>query len=126
MRLKGSVGQGGRNLASDATYVQLLLADWQMVNSQQPIKVDGIVGPKTIAAIRAFQAKNIAVTDGLVEPNRSSIKALERSHLKVVMNVIASPVLKYALARRSGVASGVAAKSPDELFRLYLDALRGP
>lgn len=126
MRLKGSVGQGGRNIPGDVTYVQLLLADWQLVNNQPPISVDGLVGPQTIAAIRSFQSKNTAVTDGLVEPNRSTIKALESSHLKVVMNVTLSPAIQYVFSRRRGSAPpSVAMKNPDTLFGLYLDALRG-
>lgn len=101
MRLTGSVGERGRNLAADVTYVQILLSDWLLSKGKLAIAIDGIAGPKTIGAIRLFQQSNTAVVDGLVEPNRSTIKALERCHMEVLRSSISlSPYL--AAARNRG------------------------
>ncbi|MCA9707568.1 MAG: peptidoglycan-binding protein [Myxococcales bacterium] len=65
MRLEGSVGHGGRNLEPDVELVQQLLVD----RGLDPGPIDGKVGPRTIAAIRAFQGRFLAHPDGRVDPN---------------------------------------------------------
>jgi peptidoglycan hydrolase-like protein with peptidoglycan-binding domain len=68
-----SVGSGGANLPHDNLTVQYLL-NCVPVEDGGPIVelvVDGIIGPKTIAAIRSFQQKNTRTVDGRVDPERA-------------------------------------------------------
>jgi hypothetical protein len=68
--LQGSVGRGGQNLPADVRVVQ------QLLNRQNPppsplLGVDGIVGPKTIAAIESFQRRVVGMSlpDGRIDPS---------------------------------------------------------
>jgi hypothetical protein len=71
-QLGGSVGQGGRNDADDVRLVQQLLTD----RGEDPGPVDGLIGPRTIAAIRAFQGRFMASPDGRVDPGGRTIREL--------------------------------------------------
>ena len=62
--LSGSVGSRGRNRRDDVLEVQRLLAE----AGYDPGPIDGIVGRKTIAAIRAFQRQFMRRPDGRVDP----------------------------------------------------------
>ena len=73
-----SVGENGTNEVDDVFTVQMLL---NHVPSAQggpapPLDVDGIVGTKTISAIRRFQLLQLGFEDGLVEPEHATISAL--------------------------------------------------
>lgn len=63
--LGSSVGEGANNGRDDVALVQNLLADAGI----DPGPVDGLIGPKTIAAIRQFQARFLATPDGRVDPD---------------------------------------------------------
>jgi hypothetical protein len=74
-----SVGQNGVNEADDIFTVQMLL---NQVGAAQggpspPLNVDGIIGPKTIAAIGRFQLAQVGFQDGLVEPGQVTFAALK-------------------------------------------------
>jgi hypothetical protein len=71
-RLSGSVGQGGKNDRDDVELVQQLLAD----NGIDPGAIDGISGPKTIAAIRKFQSGFLRSPDGRVDPDGRTFREL--------------------------------------------------
>lgn len=73
VQLSGSVGAGGRNDPADVRIVQQLLAD----RGENPGPVDGIVGPRTIAAIRSFQSRFLARPDGRVDPGGRTIRELQ-------------------------------------------------
>jgi hypothetical protein len=77
--LKGSVGLGGRNLPDDVTAVQILLKK----AGADPGRVDGVCGPKTIAAITNFQKKNLGVSDGRVDPGGAIWQKLSGSSASV-------------------------------------------
>ena len=62
--LSGSVGARGRNHREDVLRVQTLLKD----HGFDPGPIDGLVGRKTIAAIRAFQRRFVRRPDGRVDP----------------------------------------------------------
>jgi lysozyme family protein len=125
MCLTGSVGHGGQNIAGDVLYVQILLADWLLIGGKPGIAIDGIIGNQTIAAIREFQKANIAVVDGLVERNRSTIKKLEERHIEALKNAIAvSPVVTTA-QRVSRVWVGGRPVLNHQFFEAYLKRLRG-
>jgi peptidoglycan hydrolase-like protein with peptidoglycan-binding domain len=76
--MNGSVGRGGRNELSDARLIQALLsrAPAAMGGPLAPLVVDGRVGPKTIEAISRFQRRHLGFADGLVEPNRRTVRTL--------------------------------------------------
>jgi hypothetical protein len=71
-RLGGSVGQGGKNEREDVVLVQRLLAE----HGVDPGPVDGLVGPKTIAAIRKFQSSFLRRPDGRVDPDGRTFREL--------------------------------------------------
>lgn len=80
LMLMGSVGRKGRNLRADVLLVQRLL-NQTLGASSVPLKVDGLVGVKTIYAIECFQ-RNVAhfqKPDGLIEPDGKSWGILNRS-----------------------------------------------
>jgi hypothetical protein len=74
--IAGSVGAGGQNHSRDAGIVQFLVNEANQNNGSTPLKIDGIVGPKTIAAIQTFQRSNNAVTDGRADPNGTTMRLL--------------------------------------------------
>lgn len=59
-----SVGQGGINAAADVTEIQTLLN----ARDDAGLAVDGNCGPKTIAAILAYQAEVAAWPTPLIRP----------------------------------------------------------
>ena len=69
--ISASVGRGGQNRETDARLVQQ-----RLVAHGQNISIDGRVGPQTIAAIERFQQARLGMSDGLVEPNRNTWRAL--------------------------------------------------
>jgi peptidoglycan hydrolase-like protein with peptidoglycan-binding domain len=83
-----SVGEGGSNQTADVRIVQRLLNDWLSSANQTELKVDGLAGPKTTAAIVAFQKANIGVADGKVDPGRRTINLLFNQHLSRLLKSI--------------------------------------
>ncbi len=69
--ISAPVGKGGRNDSDDVMTVQQLLND-----SSASLTVDGLCGPKTIAAIKSYQQRTFGWNDSLVEPGRETITAL--------------------------------------------------
>jgi peptidoglycan hydrolase-like protein with peptidoglycan-binding domain len=76
-----AVGRSALNLRQDVATVQTLLNDNQRkLGNLKPLKVDGIAGPKTLAAIELFQKQvvKLAVPDSKVDPGGLTWKALLR------------------------------------------------
>jgi hypothetical protein len=75
---EGSVGQGGKNEASDARLVQTLLnrIPAALGGPLSPLAIDGRVGVKTIGAIKRFQSVTFGGTDGLVDARNKTIRQL--------------------------------------------------
>ena len=116
-----SVGKGGANNAGDTLYVQLLLSDALARTGHPPIAVDGMCGPKTIAAIVQFQQVSGLSTDGRVDPNGRTIHALQLKHLQG----LGSGSLVHALPSRAGsVRKTLSVSSVQELQNAYLKTLR--
>ena len=71
--IKGAVGRGGKNSEEDVKAVQAALNK----RANAGLKVDGQCGPKTIAAIMAFQ-KTLGqfAADGRIDPGRGTARAL--------------------------------------------------
>lgn len=77
MSIAGSVGRNGNNKSTDAGIVQFLLNEIFLKTSGTPLlKLDGIVGPKTIGAIERFQTRSSLFADGRVDPNGRTISRL--------------------------------------------------
>ena len=81
LKISNSVGTGGINHASDVKTIQQLLnkvpQTWGGPNPK--LKEDGIIGPKTNAAILRFQQvqlKGMLNPDGRVDPNKKTIGRL--------------------------------------------------
>jgi len=74
--IRFSVGEGGRNDRQDVGTVQFLLNVVRKRAGAVPLAVDGIVGPKTLAAISEFQQSNSLVVDGRVDPGNATIRML--------------------------------------------------
>lgn len=77
MPITVSVGLGGVNAPHDVQYVQALLNIRLEDSGRQMLVADGQTGPLTIGAIQDFQSSQLGFADGLVEPGRSTITALE-------------------------------------------------
>jgi len=74
-----SVGQGGVNRREDVlTLQQLLNLHLSQLMALQPLRIDGLCGPKTIAAIKEFQKRvlHLANPDGRVDPHGSTMLKL--------------------------------------------------
>jgi uncharacterized protein (TIGR02594 family) len=79
-----SVGRDGANVRSDVELVQTLVNKHiALLKPMRPLRVDGQVGPRTIAAIEEFQRRVIGMDqpDGLVDRHGRTIKSLSKSTL---------------------------------------------
>jgi peptidoglycan hydrolase-like protein with peptidoglycan-binding domain len=74
----GTVGQGGANKTADAITVQMLLNQAAIAIGvpHATLVIDGKIGPKTVAAISAFQNAKLGHADGRVDPNQKTLAAL--------------------------------------------------
>ena len=83
--LTGSVGTEGDNDARDVKLVRCLLDDWRAREagepSGQPLSPDGSMEPRTLAALRSFQAWSGLDPDGRIEPGDPTWTALAAYHL---------------------------------------------
>jgi putative chitinase len=94
MCIAGSVGTQGKNDPADVKIVQILLnANAERFAGGRQLLVDGDYGPRTAAAMRAFQATIVGTVDAQVEPGHPSIQCmveglqpeLGRDHVQVIM-----------------------------------------
>jgi peptidoglycan hydrolase-like protein with peptidoglycan-binding domain len=74
-----SVGHGGLNRTDDVRLVQELLNRHRQP-PQRPLVVDGVMSPRTIAAIEAFQRRVLTIhrPDGRIQPGDATMVALTR------------------------------------------------
>jgi len=120
--MKSSVGAGGRNVKADVQYVQFLLSDVLAQGNGKGLAIDGIVGPKTQAAINKFQQTTMGFADGRVDPDGPTIKRLQALHFNALVVGIRNIGYLTNLARtleRSPVQLDDA-----KLFARYLEALQ--
>lgn len=79
--IQGSVGENGINNRDDVMTVQELLNDnLSRMQGVAELAEDGLIGPKTIAAIRAFQQQVVfmGMPDGRVDPNGRTLQELNK------------------------------------------------
>lgn len=91
-----SVGLNGVNRRDDTETVQTLLnkASARTGVPKKLLKVDGWVGPLTVAAIHEFQKAQFGSSDGRVDPNQKTIRRLnEIAKLTPAKPPVAPPVL---------------------------------
>lgn len=75
--LHGPVGSGGKNHPDDTRLVQSLLnAAAGQLRINRTLKIDGLIGPLTIAAIMDIQKLRGCVVDGRVDPGNKTIRVL--------------------------------------------------
>ncbi|MEA2696245.1 MAG: hypothetical protein QOI66_516 [Myxococcales bacterium] len=79
--LANSVGRGGVNGSPDTRLVQRLLNDARGLASLPLLRVDGIAGPKTIAAIELYQKTKGLTVDGRADVTGRTIKQLMSDHV---------------------------------------------
>jgi len=70
--ISASVGKGGKNYRQDVVTIQRFLKKAGV----NPGPIDGLCGPKTVAAIIKFQLSLLSRPDGLVEPNKTTWRKL--------------------------------------------------
>ena len=108
--IHGPVGKGGANAKLDVQTVQSYL---NAVPPQEggPVLLlaeDGILGPKTQAAIDKYQAKVLPKPDGRIDPAGPTIKALT----EFICGSDAVPAGRIGLAGRPGQAAGSPSTPP--------------
>lgn len=84
--IKRSVGAGGVNAASDARKIQGALNEIAAANggAEGALTVDGLVGPRTLAAIRTFQQAHVRVVDSRIDPGGPTLAAINAEREDVV------------------------------------------
>lgn len=79
----GSVGKSGKNIHSDVLLIQELLNHKiKRLPGEKPLKVDGIIGNKTIKLITNYQkvVLKMKTPDGRVDPNGKTFKSLYENY----------------------------------------------
>jgi hypothetical protein len=126
--LQGSVGRGGQNLRSDVILVQQLL-NQNLPIPLQVLKVDGIVGPRTISTIEEYQRRKVASIrpDGRVDPGGKTFQALTLGvgpqppgpppPLPVPPGPAAGAILRFSVAQFRAFSKDL----EGEVLNMYLD-----
>ncbi len=85
-----SVGLGGINNRSDVSIMQKLLNRHMAILGLPMLTTEGNIGPKTIAAIKAFQTRVLGVTDpnGRADPGGRTITALNQDPANTLSGAI--------------------------------------
>jgi len=119
-----SVGQGGANQAADVRIVQHLLNDWLAKEGRIKLATDGIAGPKTHAAILAFQKSQARMPDGRVDAGGPTLRALWDAHLAGLRDLL--DLSRIADHVNPGAVRGASLTSPDmaALLDNYMAAFR--
>lgn len=84
------MGKGGVNYPMEGRLIQSAL-NWlpQKQGGAAPrLKIDGIVGPKTIQAIRDFQFINLNFHDGRIDVNGKTLVALNKALLALPLPTV--------------------------------------
>jgi hypothetical protein len=79
-KIGASVGAAGKNQRKDVAVTQFLLncVPPSRGGANPELVKDGICGPKTIGAIKAFQQQAFGTVDSLIEPGKRTITALNQ------------------------------------------------
>lgn len=80
--ISGSVGRGGLNRRQDVIIIQTLINhNIHLLAPLHPLQIDGVIGPRTIAAIEKFQRQVLHMQrpDGRVDPLGQTLRKLDSS-----------------------------------------------
>ncbi|MPZ59115.1 MAG: hypothetical protein GEU91_22035 [Rhizobiales bacterium] len=107
--LQRSVGQGGANLLADVRAVQARLnAIPAGAGGPTPLlDIDGIAGPKTIAAIHRYQRTKLGFSDGRVDPTGPTWKSLAQPKLVIAQAPRSAAQINFAIAAPEDPLLGV-------------------
>lgn len=125
--ISGSVGAGGANKSPDVKIVQMLLNNWLRKNNKQPLKVDGIVGPKTLKEITDYQKTLGSIVDSRVDSQGATIKALFSLQIQLLMDGISKDFVemaKVSLYRNPRIAFPISSVDLVETLTVYLNAVK--
>lgn len=105
--LRGSVGNGGRNLSGDVQAVQFLLNAWQGLSASEFLDLDGIAGPLTCGAIASLQqAAGLRIIDGRVDPEGPTLEVLGKlCAIGIAMAIRATASPSYIIRDRYPLVS---------------------
>ena len=106
----GSVGKGGANKKADVQIIQAFLNSIPPQDGGPTILLaeDGLIGPKTQAAIDKFQAKALTGKDGRIDTGGPTIKAMT----SLICDSPSVPAGRLGLNGRPGQAAGSPATPP--------------
>jgi peptidoglycan hydrolase-like protein with peptidoglycan-binding domain len=112
--IQRSVGYGGANVMAQVMVVQYLLNCVPAARGgpTEELAVDGLIGPKTIAAIRRFQTTSFGRADGRVDPKGRTLQALQGYDPYPGQSAQAAGVFKMPMPPAPGSSSGAVFKSP--------------
>lgn len=101
IKLSGPVGAGGRNHRNDVKIVQQLLNKAGSAGKHGKLTVDGIIGPKTQAAIVEFQKKTCGYgsPDGKIDSNGKTFSLLKVG--AIVAAVQRDGVIRMEIVRKT-------------------------
>lgn len=102
IQISKSVGMGGVNIPKDVQTIQESLnrIPIDQGGAQPPLKLDGIAGPKTNAAIQKFQIKHFGWSgaDGRVDPGRQTLAKINEildANAPMPGNAIYEPMARH-------------------------------
>jgi len=121
--IKGSVGQGGANDATDVRVVQRLLNYWLVPSGLPRLTINGVAGPATLAAITSFQRATAMTPSGRIEPG-AGIEALFNRHLFHLVDSIGLSVISEYVDKSKASREALADPAVGDAVRKYIDALR--
>jgi hypothetical protein len=134
LNIKGAVGRRCANNKADAKIIQLLInKKMHQLKPLVKLRVDGIVGSRTIKAIEVFQKKivNFIKPDGRVDPGGKTFKALAPSYMAFTISgvmihqkakEVLTEILLDAGLTAAKVTSGV--RTPADQARIMYDNIK--
>ena len=103
--MKRRVGLGQPNLRSDVILTQFLLNNWTVMprlgQAAPVLRLDGVLGPLTTGAVKAYQLARFGVSDGILSPGRPTIRALAYEAM------IGASLLRKRRGGNMRIASGI-------------------
>lgn len=131
VNITASVGKNGQNKVQDTFPMQIMLNKFIIPGCLKPtqmLAVDGIIGKKTIAAIRDFQRRicGFSNPDGRIDPGGKTLNALngpliwakplaedKTSEWAIALGAIGSGLVEFKLVNRAtGVVHKLAIRNP--------------
>jgi peptidoglycan hydrolase-like protein with peptidoglycan-binding domain len=116
----GGVGRGGMNQAADVRLVQRLLNDSRGRGRLVLLVDDGLVGPKTIAAIELYQRSCGLTADGRVDRGGPTIRRLLNEHVAA----LSAGIIPSALPVTAAAMPPISAQLLTDALAAYWQGLK--